>query len=375
MMKSLNRIEISRGALAHNFRVCQQQARGATVTAMIKADGYGHGMIECARIFTDCGAAAFGVAEVVEGIRLRQAGYALPIFILAGVVPQAASDLVQYQLTPVVVDTNILPELSRQAKLSSEPFGVHVKLDAGMGRQGVLPADFIALAQAIQSAPGLRLDGVMAHFPMSDNRESANSAEVLARFNQTAAELTRSIPGKCCLHLANSGGLFYVAGAQLDMVRLGIALYGYYPDGQAGEAMASPPLLQPAMRFTTRVIQVRQVPAATGLGYNHLFTTTRPTTVAVLPVGYADGYLRLLSNRAQVLIHGRKAPVIGRISMNLTLVDITGIDGVRVEDEVVLLGRQGDLHITADDIAAWMDTISYEVLCLFGNLNDRDYVD
>ncbi len=159
------------------------------------------------------------------------------------------------------------------------------------------------------------------------------------------------------------------------MVRLGIALYGYYPDGQAGEAMASPPLLQPAMRFTTRVIQVRQVPAATGLGYNHLFTTTRPTTVAVLPVGYADGYLRLLSNRAQVLIHGRKAPVIGRISMNLTLVDITGIDGVRVEDEVVLLGRQGDLHITADDIAAWMDTISYEVLCLFGNLNDRDYVD
>jgi alanine racemase len=183
------------------------------------------------------------------------------------------------------------------------------------------------------------------------------------------------VPGKYCLHLANSGGLFYVAGARLDMIRPGIALYGYYPDGADGRAAASPPLLRPVMRFSTRVIQVRQVPAGSGLGYWHLFTTSRPSTIAVLPVGYEDGYLRVLSNRAQVLIGGRRAPVIGRISMNLTLVDITDLPEVRVGAEAVLLGCQGEAEISADEVAGWMETISYEVLCLFGNLNERELVE
>jgi alanine racemase len=343
---------------------------------LVKADGYGHGMVDCARIFAEQGAAAFGVAEAVEGVRLREAGIAQPILVLAGVIPQTLATIVEANLTPVVVDKAMLPELSRLAGLRRITLGVHVKLDAGMGRQGVLPADFVELAQAVQTTANLRLDGVMAHFPLADDRQSANSAQVLQTFVETTAALARLTSGKCCLHLANSGGLFYVAGACLDMVRPGIALYGYYPDGAAGRLTASPPLLQPAMRFSTRVIQARQVPAGANLGYSWLFTTARPSTIAVLPVGYEDGYLRILSNRAQVLIHGQRAPVVGRISMNLTLVDVTDIDAsVQVGDEVILLGRQGGEEIDADEIAAWMETISYEALCLFGKLNERELVD
>jgi alanine racemase len=374
-MKSLNRVAISRKALIHNFGICRQLAGGAAIMPLVKANGYGHGMLECARIFVEQGAAALGVAETVEGVQLREAGITVPILVLVGVIPQTLPALLAYNLTPVVVDQSILPELSRLAQEQNIEVGVHLKLDAGMGRQGVLPADFIDLVKAVQAQPPLRLDGVMAHFPLADNRESANSTHVLAAFAETTAQLARLVPGKCCLHLANSGGLFYVAGARLDMVRPGISLYGYYPDGHAGRVVASPPLLQPAMRFATRIVQIRQVPAGTGLGYSHLFTTCRSSTIAVLPVGYEDGYLRCLSNKAQVLINGKKAPVVGRISMNLTLVDITGFAGVQVGDEVVLLGRQGQEEISADDIAGWMETISYEVLCLFGNLNERVLVD
>lgn len=343
--------------------------------AMVKADGYGHGMIDCARIFAAQGAAALGVAEAVEGVRLRESGITLPILVLAGVIPQTLPAILDAQLTPVVVDSSILAELSRQAGVRGVEVSLHLKLDAGMGRQGILPTDFVELVRAVQALPHLRLDGVVAHFPLADDPVAANSTQVLTTYMETTAQLARLVPRKCCLHLANSGGLFYVAGARLDMVRPGIALYGYYPDGQAGRAIAAQPLLQPAMRFSTRVIQVRRVPAGSGLGYGHLFTTSRPSTIAVLPVGYDDGYLRCLSNKAQVLLGGRRAPVVGRISMNLTLVDVTGLPAVQVGDEAVVLGRQGEEEITADDIAGWMDTISYEVLCLFGKLNERELVD
>jgi alanine racemase len=374
-MKSLNCVAISRAALVHNFDQCRQLAGKSAILALVKADGYGHGMIDCARILTECGAAAFGVAEALEGEQLRAAGITLPIFVFAGVIPQTVSTILDADLTPVVVDQTVLSELSRQAQTRQIEVGLHLKLDAGMGRQGTLPSDFIALVQAVQALPCLRLDGVLAHLPSSEDRESSNSSQVLATFTEVTAALARLVPGKCSLHLANSGGLFYVAGARLDMIRLGISLYGYYPDGHVGRAAASKPFLLPVMRFATRIIQVRQIPAGSGLGYNHLFTTSRPSIIAVLPVGYEDGYLRCLSNKAQVLIGGRRVPVVGRISMNLTLVDITGFDAVQVGDEAVLLGRQGDEEITADDIAGWMQTISYEVLCLFGKLNQRVLVD
>lgn len=371
MMNSLNRVEISRNALVHNFCLCRSLAGDADIMVMVKADGYGHGMIPCARIFAEQGAAALGVAEAVEGLRLRQAGLTLPIFVLVGSLPQSLPVILEADLTPVITDFACLAELSRVAGSMGREVGLHLKMDAGMGRQGTLPDDFLSLVQTVHTYSNLRIDGVLAHFPMADDPGAANSRNVLETFNKTTAAIAMLIPGKCCLHLANSGGLFYVAGSRFNMVRLGIALYGCYPDGQAGRNAAPQPRLRPAMRFVTQVIQLRQIPAGHGLGYSHLFTTSRPSSIAVLPVGYGAGYLRSLSNRGQVLVKGHRVPVVGRVSMNLTLIDVTGLADVEVGDEVVLLGRQGDEEITADEVAEWMGTISYEVLCLFGNLNNR----
>ncbi|NIA04971.1 MAG: alanine racemase [Proteobacteria bacterium] len=379
MFDSLNRVEISRAALRYNFRFCRARAGDAAVMAMVKTDGYGHGLVECARIFAGEGAAAFGVAEVAEGIALREAGLEQPVFVLAGLLPGMIPALLQYNLTPVVVDRLILPELSRQAQLSGGEIGLHLKVDAGMGRQGCLPAAVPGLVREIEALPALRLDGIMAHFPMTDDLDPANTRQVFDRFTGMIQDLADDVDimlTGCCFHIANSGGLLRYSMTRLDMVRPGIALYGYYPEGEPGRTGAGPEALQPAMRFVTRIIQVRNVPAGTALGYGRTFTTGRATTLAVLPVGYANGYLRSLSNRAEVLVCGQRAPVVGRVSMNLTLVDVTDVEGpVEWGGEAVLLGRQGDETITADELASWMDTISYEVLCLFGNLNRRYYLD
>ena len=375
MVPSLNRIEISRSALRHNFRVCRQKAGQAWIMPMVKADGYGHGMVECARLFAGEGAAAFGVAEAREGILLRQAGIELPVYVLLGLVPEVIPAVLEHRLTPVVADGEILPELSRQALAAGLEVGLHLKVDAGMGRQGCLPIELPGLVRQVRELKGLRLEGIMAHFPMADEAASANTREVFARFTGAIVAISRDLPPGCRLHIANSGGLFHFSQTSLDMARLGIALYGCYPEGEPHLCSAGDALL-PAMRFSTRVIQFRTVPAGTGLGYGQTFITTRSTRLAVLPVGYEDGYLRKLSNRALVLVHGQRAPVVGRVSMNLTLADVTDVRGeVRQGDEVVLLGRQGEGMIGADEVASWMETISYEVLCLFGNLNDRFYVD
>ncbi|NOQ45696.1 MAG: alanine racemase [Desulfobulbaceae bacterium] len=374
-MESLNRVEISRTALRHNFLLLRKQAADATVMVMVKADGYGHGMIECAKVFSELGACAFGVAEAVEGVRLRQAGFTEPVFVLAGILPEIVPALFKYNLTPVVVDDWVLPELSRQAQEHNREIGLHLKTDAGMGRQGCLFEQVSAIVQQINRLPGLRLEGIMAHFPMADDRESQNTSRILSRFHRIIATAREYIPEDCRLHIANSGGLLYGIDTNLDMVRPGISLYGCYPNGEQGGRDAKGDKLQSVMRFVTRVIQLRRVPAGTGLGYGHIFTTSRPTTLVVLPAGYEDGYLRCLSGKSSVLVKGQRAPVVGRISMNLTLVDVTDLDGVQPGDEVVLLGRQGEEGITADEIAGWMGTINYEVLCLFGNLNNRVFVD
>lgn len=374
VIESLNRVLVSRSALAHNFALCRRASGNAAVMAMVKADAYGHGMLECARIFSRCGAAAFGVAEVVEGVGLRQAGMTEDIFILAGLLPEFAETILQYRLTPVLVDTHSLDALDRAARTCGRILDVHLKVDVGMGRQGILPVDFATVVQEIRQRRNLNLAGIMAHFPKADDPDSGSTARILAEFLAVNRSCGHD-PGGLCLHIANSGGIFSLSAAALDMVRPGISLYGYgaAPVTQASSRREQE--LRPAMSFISRVIGVRAVPAGTGLGYGHSFVTRRRTRLAVLPVGYEDGYLRTLSNRGRVLIRGRRAPVLGRVSMNLTLVDVTDIPGVETGDEAVLLGRQGQECITADEIAAWMGTISYEVLCLFGHCNRIEYVD
>jgi alanine racemase len=371
-LHSYNRVTIDPKALFHNYRIVQEKAgSGVKVLAMVKADGYGHDMIRAAKVFAAAGCEAFGVAEIGEAVILREAGIRGEIFIMLGLIREHVDLVFQYDLTPVVFYIETVEWLSNAAIKAGRKIGIHMKVDSGMSRLGLLPDQVDIFLDRMYRLPSVYLAGIVSHFSKSDNPHSDNTRESYSLFTTLCDGIRGKFDG--LRHIANSGGVFYFPETCYDMVRPGISLYGYYPDAEAGADRAKGERLCPAMSFTTQVIQVKTVPAGSGVSYGHTYVTPSVTRLAVLPVGYEDGYLRSLSNRAEVLIKGLRAPVRGRICMNLCMVDITGIDGVEPGDEVVLMGRQGQGAITADDIAGWAGTISYEVLCLIGNNNERTY--
>ena len=342
--------------------------------AVVKSDAYGHGLVKATQALYEAGARTFGVAEVDEGIALRKAGLGGEIIVLLGPVPETVDDIIRHSLTPVLFNPELLDKISQRAVEFNKKVGVHVKVDVGMGRLGVMPEELFPFCETVERLPGVFLSGVLSHLPLADDLSSAETVNELRRFRDIMDRLMGHVPAKPVAHVANSAALAYNHGTHLDMVRPGITLYGCYP--VESEKNSLPFSLKPVMSFKTRVIQVKEVPAGYGISYGHIFITRRPTRIAVLPVGYDDGYLRKLSNRAEVLIHGQRAPVRGRVCMNACMVDVTDLQGapVKTGDEVVLLGRQKDGAITAEEVAGWLETINYEVCCLFGNRNRRVYI-
>jgi len=375
---SFNRVEIDLSALQANF-IGLQEAVGqkVEVMAVVKSDAYGHGLLECARAIYRAGGRTFGVAEVWEGVLLRRAGLDSEIVILLGGSPETYGAIIDHKLTPVVYDVDFITGLSNEAARQGKEVKVHLKVDVGMGRLGVLPPDVESYVSLIKRLPGISLAGLLSHFPVADETGAVEKTrEQLSYFKNILAALQTEVAGSVIAHIANSAALIYFPEARLEMIRPGISLYGYLPDASPARAKTAVPTLQlqPVMRFVTRVVQIKELEAGCGISYGHTFVTRRKSRIAVLPVGYADGYIRKLSNRAEVLIGGRRAPVCGRVCMNATMVDITDLPRVHTGDEVVLMGRQGEAEISADEIALWMETISYEVLCLFGSCNDRVYI-
>lgn len=365
---SFNCVSVSRKALQSNYKFIEKRVTpGVKVMAMVKADGYGHGMILSARAFEDVGCTVFGVAELCEAVTLRQSGIKGQIFVMLGFDPSKAAVLVEYGLTPAIFSSRAAAALSRAAVAAEKEVGVHIKVDTGMGRLGVMPHDLAGFVKELDELPGISVQGIMSHFPESDVVDSPSTGDGFSAFEQACSLLAGR--ENFVRHIANSGAVLNFPDTNCDMVRAGISLYGYHPFGKqpAGDGGG----LVPAMTFATRIIQVKDLPKGAGISYGHTYRAERDMRIAVLPVGYEDGFSRILSNRGEVLIHGRKVPVRGRICMNICMVDITGMDGVQAGDEAVLLGRQGDAEITADDIAGKTGSISYEVLCLFGNNNKR----
>lgn len=372
---SYNTILIDLSALVANFKAIQGSVGpGAQVLAMVKSDAYGHGLIQAAKALAAVGASHFGVAEIEEGIALRQAGISGTVLVFLG--SEDAEALIVHQLTPVVFDLGNLECLAAQASRRQASIGVHLKIDVGMGRFGILPAEVPAFTAAIRNLPGIHLAGILSHFPQADQ-----DAGMTCRQNQEFGRLHEAIDqaggpgGGVVAHIANSAAIMGCPESIHNLVRPGIALYGCYPaDTPACLAQLD---LAPVMSFQTVILQIKEVPAGYGVSYGHLHVTQRPSRLAVLPVGYADGYLRSLTGQAQVLIRGQRAPVCGRICMNACVVDITDIPAAQVGDPVVLMGKQAGPaaigEISAAEIAGWMKTIHYEVLCLFGNSNQREY--
>lgn len=374
---SFNWVEIDISALQENFQSIQRAVgQHVRVMAVVKSDAYGHGLVACAQALYRAGGRTFGVAEVWEGVALRRAGLQGEIVVLLGGSRESYGEIINHALTPVVYDIDFITGLSREAARKNTEARVHLKVDVGMGRLGVLPAEVESYVALINRLPGISLSGLLSHFPVADAAgETAKTREQLSCFSNVLTRLKTKV-GSVVAHVANSAALIYFPDARLDMIRPGISLYGYYPDASPARAKTAAPMLQlqPVMTFKTRVVQIKELDAGCGISYGHTFVTRRRSRIAVLPVGYADGYSRKLSNRAEVLIGGRRAPVCGRVCMNATMVDITDLDPVHTGDEAVLLGRQGDAMITADEIAQWMETISYEVLCMFGISNERFYI-
>jgi len=365
---SLNRVEIDLAALRYNYTNAQAVVGDQVkVMAMVKADAYGHGLVLSAKALYEAGARIFGVAEVEEGVRLRENGLAGDILVLLGVTADSAAAVILHKLTPVIFDLDAAKELSAAAVKASTKVPVHLKVDVGMGRLGIMPEQVVPFIEALRKLPGIALAGLFSHFPLADVSDEATLAQ-LERFTEILRTVHETVsPEVEMVHIANSAALLRLPQSYFDVVRPGITLYGCYPAG--GKDYSEVLKIKPVMSFKTRVVQVKELPTGHGISYGHRYVTDRPTRIAVLPVGYDDGYLRGLTGKAQVLIRGRRAPVRGTICMNLCMADITDIQDVRVGDDVVLMGRQGDQEISADEIASWLDTISYEVLCLFGRRN------
>ncbi|HEY1265729.1 MAG TPA: alanine racemase [Candidatus Binatia bacterium] len=349
---------IDLAALRWNFnRVKKLVGPRVKVLSVVKANAYGHGAAACARALAAAGSDAFGVATVEEAVELRRAGVDGPLLVLTAICLEQLDEFLNYALTPALSDLQTIASFEKLLQKRGAALKFHLKIDSGMGRLGLLHSAIDAWLPEIAKLKVLRLEGVFSQLANSDG-DADYSAEQVKNFNAAIERLRAGGLAPSELHLANSGGVIGVPNAHGTMVRPGIMLYGCCP----GPELVEKADLKPVLAWYTRIMQVKDLPAGASVGYGRTFTAKRKSRIAALPVGYADGYHRLLSNRGAVLVRGKRAPVAGRISMDLTMIDVTDIAEVTQGDEVVLIGRQGAENISADEVAGWAETISYEVL-------------
>ncbi|MBI3322889.1 MAG: alanine racemase [Candidatus Omnitrophica bacterium] len=350
-------IEVDLAAIRSNFRqVRRHVAPGVKVLAVIKANGYGHGLLPVAQTLSEAGADFLAVASVVEAVALRRSGVGAGILVLGQCLPEEAPLVVEHRLIQAVGDEPSTRALSRAAVRAEKPACVHLKVDTGMGRYGVWHEEAAALLRRIADLPGIQPQGVFTHLGMAGQNAQATE-EQLSQFSRLLGELEREGLPAGLRHAANSVGLIRFPGSHWDLVRTGLLVYGCSPI--KGE---HPLELRPALSLKSRVRFLKRVAAGRTVSYGGTWAAERPSRVATVPVGYAHGYTRALSNKAQLLVRGRRAPVIGRITMEDLMCDVTDIPGVEVGDEVVLIGRQGEEQVTAEELARAAGTIPYEIL-------------
>lgn len=358
-------IEIDLTALEKNLAVIKAALRPSTsVVAIVKADAYGHGAVPVAQKLEALGVNWFGVTNLCEAIQLREAGIKANILLLGGFKPEEAKEVIDHQLIPFVSDFDCLKELGTLAKNREKKLKLHLKVDTGMGRLGFLPQEAKKALEFIQSCPFLEVDGIGSHFSTADE-DLDYALEQLERFQTFLSELPEGMCDRPKRHMANSAAIFTLPQSHFEMVRPGISLYGLHPSLDFKRRLSLP--LEPVMSWKTYVAEVKELPVDWGVSYGRTFVTKRRTRVAVLPVGYADGYLRSLSNKAHVLIKGKRAPVIGRVTMDWTMVDVTDLTDVKKGDEVLLFGKE----LTAEELADQGGTIPYEITCLAGRRAKR----
>jgi alanine racemase len=354
------RVEIDLAALRHNFQEVQRTVGdGCEVLAVVKADAYGHGVNYVAPALAAAGASLFGVALVEEAVELRKLGIEQPILVLGSFFPGQETDVIEYQLTPVLYDLNCARRLDSAARDAGKGIDCHLKVDTGMGRLGFRVDKLDEVLPVLKNLKSLNMSGIMSHLAVADEPQRPLTASQCDAFSTVVDRVEGFGFRPFYKHIANSAGIYSRALNGCNLVRPGISLYG----GLTGGPFAPPFSQQPVMRFVSQVAQLKDVPPGEGISYGHRFVTPKKSRIAAIPVGYADGYNRLLTNRGEVLIHGRRVPVVGTVCMDWILIDVTSFPVVQVGDQVTLLGRDGDDIITAEEWADKVGSITYEVFC------------
>jgi alanine racemase len=357
--------EIDLHALQHNLKIIRQLVDYRTVIAVVKADAYGHGSVEISRKLLSEGISNLAVAFTEEAKILRESGIDAKIIVLFD--SSDIADYFVYDLVPVICDMDAAAAFSKEARKRGKKISVHLNIDTGMGRIGFRAENSVSAAALISDMEGIELEGLLSHFSEADSGDKSASVQQLEVFNNIRSAIQEKTGLKLIAHMSNSAALLSLMAGLLDAVRPGLILYGYSPFQEDYG-------LRPLMKIKTKILSLRKLPSGTPVGYGRSFITKRESKIAVVPVGYADGYNRLFSNNAEMLVRGRRAPVAGRICMDLTMIDVTEVDNISVGDEVVVLGRQGGDIITAKELSSRINTIPYEILTSLGSRAKKEYL-
>lgn len=355
--------EVDLKAIAHNIRELRRITNPkARFMAIVKANAYGHGIIEVARQSLENGAEALGVANIEEGIQLRKAGINAPVLIFGYTSPVHAKKLIEFDLTQTVYSYETSRALSEALSAYGKKIKVHIKVDTGMGRLGLLRGikdNSVSEVESISRLPMLELEGIYTHFATADKSDRSYAGKQFEIFMDFLNQLRIAGLEIPVTHAANSAAIINMPETHLDMVRAGISIYGLYTSEEVDRSIIK---LKPAMALKTKIIHLKEVPAGFKISYGTIYETEKPTTIATVSIGYADGLNRLLSSKGRMLVCGHSAPIVGRICMDLTMLDVGNIPEIAIGEEVVVFGRQGNASISVDEIASTINTINYEVV-------------
>lgn len=355
----LTRVYLHLDRLTSNMHLLQQLVGQRPLWPCIKANAYGHGAEIVAKHLQQLGFDTFGVADVSEAVALIEAGINATFVVLSATLPQHSEALVRYACEPVVCTTEMIAALAHEAQQQGKRVSIHLKVDTGMGRIGIQAHEVVAFLEQCRGYPALHVRGVMSHFPRADEADKHFSRHQLEQFRQVVAEVEPY--GIEVRHMANSAAIFDLEESHFDAARPGIAIYGLRPSPEIHNSRVNE--LRPVLEWKSRITFLKEVPAGTGLSYGHAFHTQQPSLIATIPVGYGDGLSRKLSNNVDFLVRGRRCPQVGRITMDMSLLDVTALrDQVELGDEVVVIGSQGKAAVSADELAEKLDTINYEIV-------------
>ncbi|MHC4197919.1 MAG: alanine racemase [Planctomycetota bacterium] len=370
-----NWVEIDLDTITHNVRMIRRRVgRGVGVIGVVKSDAYGHGASRVGLLLQSLGVEMLAVASVEEGIVLRDRGIKVPILVLGCIFPEEVGALLRHSLTPNLCERDTAKELSRHAMAAGKTVTVHVKIDTGLGSLGVHHREAAGFLREVADAGNLFIEGIFTHFSSSSETDDTHTSEQLHIFRDVvrkAESMGIRIPMR---HTANSGAILRIPEASFNAVRPGMLLYGLYQSLKTSNERGLSIGIRPAMSLKSRIGFIKNISTGETVSYGQTFRAGRPTRVGILPLGYDNGYSRALSNRSEVVIRGRRAPVIGRVRMNHIQVDVTDIPEAKVGDSVILFGGHGDARVSAEEVAGLMETVPYEVVCAAGRSNPKIYI-